>query len=299
MGNHTSKPREAVHKIRQVASPLSPLKRKKAEIAKNIETPVKQKYDWLSCYNATPQNPKPQELPEEYEFSDFVIHHDQQLGEGAFAKVVLATHLPTKKKVAVKIITKRKIPEEMKEYVAKEPGALASLKHKNIVSLYLVHEDTNYIYMFLQFMAGGDLHSRLERDGAVSEENAREWFKQILSALEFTHSNKFCHRDLKLENLLISGEGKKAKILMIDYGFAGYMPDDEHLFTDFPGSFCYAAPELIQGIPYNGTYADVYSLGVILYTILQSCYPFYCEEKREMTKMILYDAVEFDTYISA
>jgi len=148
-------------------------------------------------------------------------------------------------------------------------------------------------------MAGGDLHSRLERDGIIKEETAKEWFKKIVSALEYSHKKNYCHRDLKLENLLISGEGKKAKILMIDFGFAGWMPTESHRFSDFPGSFCYAAPELIQGIPYRGKSADVYSLGVILYTLLQSSYPFYHEDRSEMTEMILQDPVSFETYNTA
>ena len=296
MGNHTSKP--SAKKFKKLTSPLSPRRRKTRNAPAATPRKPTTKFDWLARYNPTPSNPTPLGFENDYSFDEFMLHHDQSLGEGAFAKVILATHIGSGEKVAVKVITKKSIPEEMREYVVKEPGALAGLNHDNIVSLLLVHENADHIYMFLQYMPGGDLHSRLERDGAVEEVNAKEWFRQILAALDFTHQNKFCHRDLKLENLLISGEGKKAKILMIDYGFAGYMPDEDHLFEDFPGSFCYAAPELIRGVPYKGRSADVYSLGVILYTMLQSTYPFYSEDKREMTNMILSDDVTFDTYIT-
>lgn len=301
MGNQSAKP-TPIQKIKNtIASPLSPrLRKKKNQVAKAVKsTGNKQSFDWLSMYNPTAENPSPLGKASEASFDDFIMHHDQVLGEGAFAKVILATRISTNEKVAVKVISKKQIPIEMKDYVVKEPGALAQLDHQNIVSLLLVHENANFIYMFLQYMPGGDLHSRLERDGAVCEEHAKEWFRQIVDALEFTHNKQFCHRDLKLENLLISGEGKKAKILMIDYGFAGYMPTEDYLFEDFPGSFCYAAPELIRGIPYKGRGADIYSLGVILYTMLQSSYPFYDEDKRTMTHMILRDDVIFDTYITA
>mmetsp|Transcript_133910 Transcript_133910/g.199134 ORF Transcript_133910/g.199134 Transcript_133910/m.199134 type:complete len:372 (+) Transcript_133910:63-1178(+) len=301
MGNHSSKP-TALQKFKKITSPLSPRRGKKSQKFTTPMSPKQKpvsKFDWLSRYNPTPNNADPLGLENNYQFEDFMLHHDQALGEGAFAKVILATHIPSRQKVAVKITTKKSIPQEMREYVVKEPGVLAQLNHENIVSLLLVHENANYIYMFLQYMPGGDLHSRLERDGSVSEEHAKEWFSQIVAALDFTHKKNFCHRDLKLENLLISGEGKKAKILMIDYGFAGFMPTEDHLFDDFPGSFCYAAPELIRGVPYIGRSADIYSLGVILYTMLQSTYPFYSEDKREMTGMILDDEVCFDTYCTS
>ena len=297
MGNQTSTPSKngPVQKLRQsMASPMSPLRKLKQ--SKATPVPIKPRFDWLDCYNVSESNPTPQALPTEYSFSDFILHHDQQLGEGAFAKVILATHVRTQEKVAVKITTKKSIPEEMRSYVRQEPGVLAQMAHKNIVRMLHVHEDVNYIYMFLQYMAGGDLHSRLERDGAIAEDDAREWFKQILAALEYTHNKDYCHRDLKLENLLIAGEGKKAKVLMIDYGFAGHMPTEDFLFQDFPGSFCYAAPELIKGTPYHGRSADVYSMGIILYTMLQSSYPFYSEDRREMTKMILNEDVSFESY---
>lgn len=301
MGNHHSTKPTPIQKLKNtIASPLSPkLRKRKESKAVSVVASKQQSFDWLSMYNPTPENPTPLGKASEASFDEFILHHDQVLGEGAFAKVILATHIGTRQKVAVKIISKKSIPVEMKDYVVKEPGALAKLTHDNIVSLLLVHENTNFIYMFLQYMPGGDLHSRLERDGAVSEENAREWFRQIVAALDYTHSKNYCHRDLKLENLLISGEGKKAKILMIDYGFAGYMPSEDYNFEDFPGSFCYAAPELIRGIPYKGRGADIYSLGVILYTMLQSSYPFYDEDKRTMTHMILKDEVIFDTYSTA
>merc|ERR1712130_360468 len=297
MGNQTSSNNSRkgpMKKLRNVA-PLSPLRRVKV-----AKTPApRPRFDWLDCYNVTASNPHPQELPNEHEFSDFILHHDQKLGEGSFAKVILATHIQTRQKVAVKITTKANIPAEMRQYVRQEPGVLAQLHHNNIVRMLHIHEDSNYIYMFLQYMEGGDLHSRLERDGAIPEDVVREWFKQIVSALEYTHNADYCHRDLKLENLLISGEGKKAKVMMIDYGFAGHMPDDSHRFGDFPGSFCYAAPELIRGVRYCGRSADVYSMGVILYTLLQSSYPHYSEDRREMTRMILNEDITFYGYNTA
>jgi len=269
---------------------LSPLSPRKTPRPTTVATPSRNttnaQYDWLDCYTPTPQRPNVQELPQTYQFSEFILHRDQVLGEGAFAKVILATHRPTRQKAAVKVITKRAIPLDMREYVVKEPGVLAQLNHKNVVNLWLVHEDSEYIYMFLQYLPAGDLHTRLERDGIVEEDLARVWFKQIIAGLEYVHNSGFCHRDLKLENLLICGEGKKARLIMIDFGFASEMNPRDQLFYDFPGSVSYAAPELLQGIPYKGHSADVYSLGVILYTLTQGTYPHYSEDRAEMFRQI-------------
>ena|SRR3990167_541829 len=301
MGNQTTTqvPQETISKIKNKAKVLSPLspKKKQRVVQTYTPAPVKTNFDWLQCYTPTPQKPEPQ-LPTEFKFEDFVLHTGSVLGEGAFAKVILATHAPTQTKAAVKVISKKSIPVEMKDYVIREPGVLAKLSHKNIVKLYLVHEDTNYIYMFLQYKPGGDVHSRLERDAIVEEDIARVWFKQIIAAVDFSHKAGYCHRDLKLENILISGEGKQAKLLLIDFGFAALMESSTHKFHDFPGSVCYAAPELIQGIPYAGSSADVYSLGVILYTLVQGIYPHYSEDRRELAKMIVNARPEFDAPIS-
>ena len=304
MGNQTSANNEnnntTINKIKNKAKVLSPLspKKKQRTIKTYTPAPVKSKFDWLECYTPTPARPRPQALPTEYSFTDFELDQNSVLGEGGFAKVILATHKQTGLKAAVKVISKKMIPEDMRDYVVREPGVLAQLSHKNIVKLYLVHEDTNYIYMFLEYKAGGDMHSRLERDGIESEEIARAWFRQILTAVEFCHKTGYCHRDLKLENLLISGEGKAAKVLLIDFGFAGKMDPPTKVFGDFPGSVCYAAPELIRGIPYVGSSADVYSMGVILYTLLQGIYPFFSEDRRELVNQIVGGSVQFETYLS-
>lgn len=256
-------------------------------------TPAQVKPDgWLQIYspNRTPMTRK-------FRFEDFEIH-SRCLGEGSFAQVKLATHLSSKKQVAVKVITKSKIPENMRTYACREPGVLKNLKHTNIVKLLHTHEDDEFIYMFMQFMEGGDLHSYIEQVKWLEECDAKKIFAQILDAVSYCHAHQICHRDLKLENILISSTAKETKMLLIDFGFAGEIEHANYKFEDHPGSVCYAAPELIAGMPYDGKKVDVYALGVTLYVLIHGRYPFYSEDQKVMYEMIWRDDPVFDDDIS-
>jgi 5'-AMP-activated protein kinase, catalytic alpha subunit len=216
------------------------------------------------------------------------------LGEGSFAKVKLGTHVPSNKKVAVKIIDKTKIPANIKAYAATEPGVLCRLKHANVVKMLLTHETDTEIYIFLQFMAGCDMHSYIQQKQYLLEEEARKLFVQMLDGCAYIHKEGVVHRDIKLENILISHKKVNGvrKALLIDFGFAAVVPHSDYKFTDHPGSLCYASPELLAGEKYDGTKVDVYALGVTLYTMLHGVYPFYSPDQRELTMKILNDPVE-------
>jgi len=247
---------------------------------------------WLEIYSPT-RTP----ATRKFNSNDFHIDDSKVLGEGSFAKVMLGTHIPTGKKVAVKVIDKQNIPENMRAYACCEPAILSEFKHPNIVKLLHHDEDNRYIYIYLQFMEGGDLHSYVEQRKWLEEKDAKKIFAQILDAVQYCHNQNICHRDLKLENILVantgSGKNKRVKAILIDFGFAGFMSKG-HKFDDYPGSVCYAAPELISGIPYDGSKVDIYALGVTLYTMLHGCYPYYHENKTKMYNMILNKELEVD-----
>eukprot|EP01095_Lingulamoeba_sp_RSL-Kostka_P010428 TRINITY_DN374_c3_g1_i1.p1 TRINITY_DN374_c3_g1~~TRINITY_DN374_c3_g1_i1.p1 ORF type:complete len:329 (-),score=135.50 TRINITY_DN374_c3_g1_i1:438-1424(-) len=232
---------------------------------------------------------------------DFKIH-SKSLGSGAFANVRMGTYIKTKQQVAIKIIDKKNIPEELREYVSDEPKILKELDHPNIVKLLLADEDKDNIYLVMQYMKGGDLHSRVEANSQLDEQEAKIIFSQILDGVEHSHQKNICHRDLKLENILVFGEKddfSDIKVRLIDYGFAGKMTTGKnHIFHDFPGSICYAAPELLKGIPYTGCEDDIYSLGVVLYTMLYGCYPFYNDNKSIMFRMVTEENPDFEDEIS-
>jgi len=296
MGNQatTLTQQEKIQKVKQVLSPKRKTPRNTPASAASarrrlFEEPLSQPAfkPWLE-YNCESQI---------YKFSDFLIS-DVCLGEGSFAAVKIATHIPTKEIVAVKIITKAKIPSEMRVYAINESRFLRLMDSKNIIGHYLTHEDAENIYVFLEYNKGGDLYSLVEKRGRLSEDLSKRIMKQVVSALSYCHQNNVCHRDIKLENILYSGDDKDIKVKLIDFGFASIIPSEEYLFKDFPGSMLYAAPELLEGTPYNARISDVYSMGVLFYIMLYGRYPFFSESNVELLEMIQTSRAEFDHSIS-
>lgn len=256
----------------------------------NPETPAPQDNSWLQIYSPT-RTP----ALNRFRSSDFVLD-GKVLGEGSFARVQLATHTATQKKVAVKVIDKTRIPEEMRMYAAREPGILRDLKHPNVVKLLHTEETRCEIQIYLQFMEGCDMHTYVQEHRRLEEREARRLFVQILDAVEYIHSQNVCHRDLKLENILVSKTKRSGthRAMVIDFGFAGHIPTSSYQFTDHPGSVCYAAPELLAGRPYDGKKVDMYALGVTLYVMIHGCYPFYHTDTRTLYNMIWHDPVVCD-----
>lgn len=192
------------------------------------------------------------------------------LGEGSFGKVKLAIHRSTKKKVALKIINrKRLISRDMAGRVEREIEYLQLLRHPHIIKLYTVIKTPNEIIMVLEY-AGGELFDYIVNHGKMAESEARRFFQQIICAVDYCHRHKIVHRDLKPENLLLDD---KLNIKIADFGLSNIMTDGNFLKTSC-GSPNYAAPEVIGGKLYAGPEVDVWSCGVILYVMLCGRLPF-------------------------
>ena len=131
-------------------------------------------------------------------------------------------------------------------------------------------QSEKYVYLILEYVSGGELYDIIEREGKLDENKACVIFSQILQAVQYFHSKKVSHRDLKLENILID-EHLKPKIS--DFGLSNFMKDGEFLRTSC-GSPNYAAPEIISNSKYCGSEVDVWSLGVILYAMVCGSLPF-------------------------
>lgn len=238
-------------------------------------------------------NPAPAHAP------SFTIT-EKVLGEGAFSKVRLATNDRTGQKVAVKSfaipasgVMSREQSEDL-AMIKKERAILQKLNnspHPNIITLHHSTEDDTGISLYMQLVEGGDAYGWLCERGKVSEEIARPLFKQMVDAVAHCHQLGICHRDVKLENFLL--DRKTMKPVMIDFGFATPITADGY-FRDFPGSPAYACPHILLGRRYKGVPADVYALGVVLYTMLYYRYPFYSENRQAMVKMICENEPTFD-----
>ncbi|CAR24848.1 Non-specific serine/threonine protein kinase [Lachancea thermotolerans] len=192
------------------------------------------------------------------------------LGEGSFGKVKLAYHVTTGQKVALKIINKKVLAKsDMQGRIEREISYLRLLRHPHIIKLYDVIKSKDEIVMVIEY-AGNELFDYIVQRDKMSEREARRFFQQIISAVEYCHRHKIVHRDLKPENLLLD---EHLNVKIADFGLSNIMTDGNFLKTSC-GSPNYAAPEVISGKLYAGPEVDVWSSGVILYVMLCRRLPF-------------------------
>jgi MAP/microtubule affinity-regulating kinase len=216
------------------------------------------------------------------------------IGKGNFAKVKLAKHIPTGKEVAIKIIDKTQLNPGSLQKLFREVRIMKTLDHPNIVKLFQVIETEKTLYLAMEYASGGEVFDYLVLHGRMKEKEARAKFRQIVSAVQYCHQKKIIHRDLKAENLLLDSE---MNIKIADFGFSNEFIPGNKLDT-FCGSPPYAAPELFQGKKYDGPEVDVWSLGVILYTLVSGSLPFDGSTLRELRERVLRGKYRIPFYMS-
>lgn len=236
------------------------------------------------------QNQNPKSLPSRLNQYNIL----RTLGEGSFGKVKLATHMVTGQKVALKIISRRKlITRDMAGRIEREIQYLQLLRHPHIIKLYTVITTPQEIIMVLEY-AGGELFDYIVQHGKMQEGKARKFFQQIVCAVEYCHRHKIVHRDLKPENLLLD---EQLNVKIADFGLSNIMTDGNFLKTSC-GSPNYAAPEVISGKLYAGPEVDVWSCGVILYVLLVGRLPFDDEYIPALFKKIAQGQYQVPSYLS-
>jgi 5'-AMP-activated protein kinase catalytic alpha subunit len=212
-----------------------------------------------------------------------------------FVQVKLATHAVTGHKVAVKILNKAKIKQlGMEEKVHREINILHLCTHPHIIRLYEVVDTPTDIFLVNEYVSGGELFDYIVSKGRLSADEARSFFHQIISGVEYCHFQKIVHRDLKPENLLLDAN---LNIKIADFGLSNLMRDGDFLRTSC-GSPNYAAPEVISGHLYAGPEVDVWSCGVILYALLCGSLPFDDESIPNLFKKIKSGMYALPTHLS-
>ncbi|RKP00079.1 hypothetical protein CXG81DRAFT_13654, partial [Caulochytrium protostelioides] len=200
------------------------------------------------------------------------------IGEGSFGKVKAGVHLPTGVPVAIKIVDKTHLP-----VVVREIESWRYMHHPHIVQLYEVLRTESRIYMVTELCRGGEVFDLVCRHGRLPEAEACRLFSQIVRGVQHCHDNRLVHRDLKLENILLTQDGD---VKIIDFGFTKEY-NDRTLLDTYCGSVSYAAPEMITGKRYAGPAADVWSLGIILYALLCGYLPFDDDADTEVHAKVL------------
>ncbi|KAE8607524.1 hypothetical protein XENTR_v10011203 [Xenopus tropicalis] len=216
------------------------------------------------------------------------------IGKGNFAKVKLARHVLTGKEVAVKIIDKTQLNSSSLQKLFREVRIMKVLNHPNIVKLFEVIETEKTLYLVMEYASGGEVFDYLVAHGRMKEKEARAKFRQIVSAVQYCHQKLIVHRDLKAENLLLDSD---MNIKIADFGFSNEFTFGNKLDT-FCGSPPYAAPELFQGKKYDGPEVDVWSLGVILYTLVSGSLPFDGQNLKELRERVLRGKYRIPFYMS-
>ncbi|XP_065056343.1 testis-specific serine/threonine-protein kinase 3-like [Rhopilema esculentum] len=199
------------------------------------------------------------------------------LGKGSYAVVKSAQSKKHKRKVAIKIISKKKAPEDyLTKFLPREIQVLKRLRHPHCITLLEAIETNTRIYLIMNLAENGDLLEYIRSNGALSDDGARTFFAQLVAATEYFHSMGIVHRDLKCENLLLD---HNYNIVVSDFGFARasmIVPETNKrvLSQTFCGSYAYAPPEILRGIAYDAMLADIWSLGVVLFTMVSASLPF-------------------------
>jgi len=239
------------------------------------------------------------------------------LGTGAFGTVKLAKKKNSETLYAIKSISKQSIlRSQMGAQVKKEITILKDLDHPNIVQIFEVLMSTEYLYIVMDFVSGGELYSKITRTGKLPDKECRRYVRQLCSALNYCHARNVCHRDIKPENILLD---KNDNALLADFGFASIMqvdvPDEFESsnrlesgsmegsskvmkeMSTMCGTMAYMAPEILNRDKYLGDKVDIWALGVVIYVLLVGFMPFkeddVTKDKYSTPKDVGRDAADF------
>ncbi|XP_068430872.1 testis-specific serine/threonine-protein kinase 6 [Clinocottus analis] len=209
------------------------------------------------------------------------------LGEGTFGKVVSAYSAQLRKRIAIKVIDKKKLnPGYLEKFLSRELEIIRSLNHPNIVkTLEIFESQTRKVYVAMEFCMKGDLMKHITVNGALPEHAGCRLFTQLCNAVQYLHNMDVAHRDLKCENMLLD---KHSNLKVCDFGFSKRLTYEDGrmvLSKTFCGTSAYASPEILGGLPYNPKVSDVWSMGVVLYMMLLASMPYDSSNHKKMLEI--------------
>ncbi|OQR81272.1 calcium/calmodulin-dependent protein kinase [Achlya hypogyna] len=214
---------------------------------------------------------------------NYILGH--KLGMGAYATVYECGDVKTKKLYACKVYKRRGLDAGSLECALTEPYMLKRMYHPGILSCRGFYKEPETYVLVMEELKGGDIFSKLHASSEkLTEIDICRLVKMLLEALEYIHLRNIVHRDLKLENLMLDATGRDSALKIVDFGFAKQLPNKNATLTEVLGTPGYMAPEVIQGKPY-GKPADIWSTGVIVYTLLCGYPPFHHDQIHDLQKL--------------
>ena len=228
------------------------------------------------------------------------------IGQGSMGKVKIAKNLETGEQVAVKIVPRQSTDEHRNDRdreradhskeirTAREAAIVTLLNHPYVCAMRDVIRTNYHWYMLFEYVNGGQMLDYIISHGRLKEKQARKFGRQIASALDYCHRNSIVHRDLKIENILIS---KTGDIKIIDFGLSNLFSPRNHLKT-FCGSLYFAAPELLQARQYTGPEVDIWSFGIVLYVLVCGKVPFDDQSMPQLHAKIKKGVVDYPSWLS-
>ncbi|XP_063967638.1 testis-specific serine/threonine-protein kinase 2-like [Lytechinus pictus] len=203
------------------------------------------------------------------------IKQDCKLGEGTYAKVRRAYSYNERCRVAIKIVSRSRLNARFQQkFLPRELKIVRTMRHPHIIELLEMFESNGVIFLIMELARHGDLLEYVQKKNALRDSEARTVFSQILSAIEHLHLHGVFHRDLKCENILLDWGPTGIMAKLTDFGFAREWCEAFKPCSTFCGSAAYASPEVLQAIPYDPHWADIWSLGVVLYIMITGRMPF-------------------------
>ncbi|KAG0173930.1 hypothetical protein DFQ30_006562 [Apophysomyces sp. BC1015] len=204
------------------------------------------------------------------------------LGVGSFAIVKECVHRATGNSYALKIVLKKAIADILKQ-----------VRHPNIVSMHGLYESSEAVYIVADLASGGELFQQLLDKGSYTERDASTLVRQMLEGLAYLHERDIVHRDLKPENLLFQSSADNANLMITDFGLSKILKNDNEILTTACGTPGYVAPEVLLRTG-HGKPVDLWSIGVITFTLLSGYTPFWGEDQSSLFQSIMSGRYEYD-----
>ena len=199
----------------------------------------------------------------------------KEIGVGSTSTVFLAEDIEKRHQVAVKCVKKSYLqkPQSLRN-LSNEIKIMRKIEHKNICKLYSVFESEDEVYLVMEYIPYGSLLKLISEEGELPESTALRFMRTFIETLEYLHSHKIVHRDLKLENILISHKSDEIEFKIIDFGLAYISNYPQRRKCGSPG---YVAPEILRDEEYDNK-IDIFSAGVVLFILLHGKHPFQAKD---------------------